>query len=138
MPRAANGLRVSAVTRGLQHPRWLCVLPTGDIPVAESEAPAKPDDRKGVRGKVQKIAQTRSGSGAADDVGNTVWRLLDFAVLANYARRCSREGSGHGGDDVRDSSWSDPIFRPLDIDTQQSESFVFRALRIVGTLLDMP
>ena len=63
MPRAAQGLTVSAVARGLQHPRWLYVLPNGDILVAESEAPPKPDDGKGLRGKIQKHEQKRAGSG---------------------------------------------------------------------------
>ena len=62
-PRAAQGLQVSAVARGLQHPRWLYVLPNGDILVAESEAPPKPDDAKGIRGKIQKIVQKHAGSG---------------------------------------------------------------------------
>jgi glucose/arabinose dehydrogenase len=63
-PHAAQGLNVAAVARGLQHPRWLYVLPNGDILVAESEAPPKPEDAKGIRGKVQKIVQKRAGSGA--------------------------------------------------------------------------
>ena len=63
MPRAAEGLVVSAVARGLQHPRWLYVLPNGDILVAESEAPSKPDDAKGIRGAAQKLEQKRAGSG---------------------------------------------------------------------------
>jgi len=63
MPKAAKGLKVSAVARGLKHPRWLYVLPNGDILVAESEAPPKPDDSKGVRGTVQKLAMKRAGSG---------------------------------------------------------------------------
>jgi glucose/arabinose dehydrogenase len=65
MPRAGQGLKVAALARGLQHPRWLYVLPNGDILVAESEAPPKPDDGKGVRGKIQKHEQRRAGSGDA-------------------------------------------------------------------------
>jgi glucose/arabinose dehydrogenase len=63
MPRAAVGTRVSAVARGLRHPRWLYVLPNGDILVAESDTPPKPDDAKGIRGKVQKAVQKHAGSG---------------------------------------------------------------------------
>jgi len=40
-------------------------LPNGDILVAESEAPPKPDDAKGIRGKVQIFVQKRAGSGTA-------------------------------------------------------------------------
>jgi glucose/arabinose dehydrogenase len=64
-PRAISGLTVAAVARGLQHPRWLYVLPNGDILVAESEAPAKPADSKGLSGKIHKLAMKRAGSGAA-------------------------------------------------------------------------
>jgi glucose/arabinose dehydrogenase len=78
MPRAATGLRVSAVARGLRHPRWLYVLPNGDILVAESEAPPKPDDGKGVRGKVQKMVQKRAGSGAAPSA-NRITLLRDVS-----------------------------------------------------------
>jgi glucose/arabinose dehydrogenase len=38
-PRAASGLSVEAWAAGLNHPRWLYVLPNGDVLVAESNAP---------------------------------------------------------------------------------------------------
>jgi glucose/arabinose dehydrogenase len=63
MPHAASGTHVSAVARGLHHPRWLYVLPNGDILVAESDTPPKPDDARGIRGKVQKLVQKHAGSG---------------------------------------------------------------------------
>src|SRR3954470_17360589 len=43
-PRAAEGLVVGAFARGLDHPRWLYVLPNGDILVAETNGPHRPDD----------------------------------------------------------------------------------------------
>jgi glucose/arabinose dehydrogenase len=64
MPHAAKGTAVVALARGLSHPRWLYVLPNGDVLVAETEAPPKPDDSKGVRGEIQKLAMKRAGSGA--------------------------------------------------------------------------
>src|ERR1700692_1382523 len=54
-PQSAEGTTVAVYAGTLQHPRWLYVLPNGDVLVAESEAPAKPDDGKGVRGKLQKL-----------------------------------------------------------------------------------
>jgi glucose/arabinose dehydrogenase len=42
-PTAAPGLAVSAYATGLLHPRWLHVLPNGDVVVAESDAPAAAD-----------------------------------------------------------------------------------------------
>src|SRR5580704_15339721 len=41
IPTAAPGLRVNAFATGLQHPRWIYVLPNGDVLVAESNAPAE-------------------------------------------------------------------------------------------------
>ncbi len=40
-PKAAAGLQVAAFADGLDHPRWLHVLPNGDVLVAETNAPPK-------------------------------------------------------------------------------------------------
>ncbi len=42
MPQPMTGLRVTALATGLDHPRWLQVLPNGDVLVAESNKPATP------------------------------------------------------------------------------------------------
>src|SRR5689334_22537356 len=39
MPTPADGFAVTAFARGLDHPRWLLVLPDGDVLVAETDAP---------------------------------------------------------------------------------------------------
>ena len=39
MPTPADGLAVNAFMRGLDHPRWIYVLPNGDVLVAETNAP---------------------------------------------------------------------------------------------------
>ena len=39
MPSPAGGLEINAFVSGLDHPRWLYVLPNGDVLVAESNAP---------------------------------------------------------------------------------------------------
>ena len=41
-PQAAAGLAVKPFAEGLDHPRWLAVLPDGDVLVAETNAPPKP------------------------------------------------------------------------------------------------
>lgn len=46
-PIPAQGLAVTAFARGLDHPRWLYVLPNGDVLVAETNAPPKPEDAPG-------------------------------------------------------------------------------------------
>ncbi len=45
-PTAANGMQVKAFATGLEHPRWLYVLPNGDVLVAESNRPPTPDEPK--------------------------------------------------------------------------------------------
>ncbi len=62
-PIAAAGMRVEAFARGLSHPRWLYVLPNGDVLVAESNAPPKPGDNKGLKGKVMKSLMKSAGAG---------------------------------------------------------------------------
>jgi glucose/arabinose dehydrogenase len=62
-PTPAAGLSVTRFADGLQHPRWLCVLPNGDVLVAETDAPPKPDDGKGIRGAVMKWFMKKAGSG---------------------------------------------------------------------------
>lgn len=74
-PRAAPGLAVSAFARGLEHPRWLYVLPNGDVLVAETNAPPKPEDSPGVRGWVMKRVMKKAGAGPAS--ANRVTLLRD-------------------------------------------------------------
>jgi glucose/arabinose dehydrogenase len=62
-PVAAPGLAVAAYASGLDHPRWLYVLPNGDVLVAETNAPAKPEDGKGVKGFVMRQMMKRAGAG---------------------------------------------------------------------------
>jgi glucose/arabinose dehydrogenase len=62
-PHAAEGLRVEAFARRLDHPRWLYVLPNGDVLVAETNAPRRPDDARGIRGFFFKLFQAQAGGG---------------------------------------------------------------------------
>ena len=61
-PTAAEGLAVTAYATGLEHPRWLYVLPNGDVLVAETNAPPKPQDGRNVRGWVQRHVMKRAGA----------------------------------------------------------------------------
>jgi glucose/arabinose dehydrogenase len=74
-PLAAAGLSVSAYATGLEHPRWLYVLPNGDVLVAETNAPPKPEDGKGIRGFFMKRVMKRAG--AAVPSANRVTLLRD-------------------------------------------------------------
>ena len=60
-PEACAGLQVRAFAQGLKHPRWMLVLPNGDVLVAEAASePAKTGWSP--RAIVQSWAQRRSGS----------------------------------------------------------------------------
>ncbi|MFL5545383.1 MAG: PQQ-dependent sugar dehydrogenase [Gemmatimonadaceae bacterium] len=60
-PVAAEGLAVRAFARGLNHPRWLYVLPNGDVLVAETNAPKRPDDGRGIKGFFFRFFQSQAG-----------------------------------------------------------------------------
>ena len=62
-PKAAAGLAVNAFATGLDHPRWLYVLPNGDVLVAETNAPPQPEDNKGLKGWLMKRVMKRAGAG---------------------------------------------------------------------------
>jgi glucose/arabinose dehydrogenase len=74
-PTPASGLSVTAFADGLEHPRWLHVLPNGDVLVAETNAPPKPDDSKGLRGWIMKMAQ--KAAGATPPSANRITLLRD-------------------------------------------------------------
>ena len=60
-PVAAPGLAVAPFAQGLDHPRWLYVLPNGDVLVAETNAPARPKEGKGIRGFFFKMFSKKAG-----------------------------------------------------------------------------
>ena len=62
-PQAAPGLHVVAFAAQLDHPRWLLALPNGDVLVAETNAPPKPDDSRGIVGFVTDLVMKRAGAG---------------------------------------------------------------------------
>lgn len=62
MPTPGEGLEVVAFADGLDHPRWLHVLPNGDVLVAESSAPPEPEDSGGIRGWVMGYLMEEAGS----------------------------------------------------------------------------
>lgn len=62
-PLSASGTAVTAFAKDLDHPRWLYVLPNGDVLVAESNAPPKPEDGKGIRGWAIGLVMKKTGAG---------------------------------------------------------------------------
>ncbi len=63
-PTPAQGIAVKAFATGLDHPRWLYVLPNGDVLVAETNAPQRPlrDELLGLKGKVMGLFMKRAGA----------------------------------------------------------------------------
>ncbi len=62
-PKAISGTAVSSFASGLNHPRWLTVLPNGDVLVAETNAPPKPKSESSLKGWVMKMVMKRAGAG---------------------------------------------------------------------------
>jgi glucose/arabinose dehydrogenase len=74
-PIASAGSAVHAFADKLEHPRWLYVLPNGDVLVAETAAPPQPEDRKGIRGWI--IAQVMKRAGSGEPSANRITLLRD-------------------------------------------------------------
>lgn len=95
-PQAATGFEVNAFARGLDHPRWLYVLPNGDVLVAESNTPAESHGEGGLKGWVMKRVMKRAGAGVPSP---------DRIVLL-------RDSNGDGVADVR-SVFLDHLHSPF-------------------------
>jgi len=82
-PTAADGLTVRAFARGLDHPRWIYVLPNGDVLVAETNAPQRPDDGKGIKGFFFKFFQRKAGGAVPSANRITLLRDTDGDGIAD-------------------------------------------------------
>ena len=76
-PKPAAGLAVTPFATGLDHPRALLVLPNGDVLVAESNAPERPDDGTGIKGMIMRAVQKRAGAGVPSANRITLLRDAD-------------------------------------------------------------
>jgi glucose/arabinose dehydrogenase len=76
-PRPAPGLAVQAFASGLEHPRWLHVLPNGDVLVAETNAPERPVENKGLRAKIMGAVMKRAGAATPSANRISLWRDAD-------------------------------------------------------------
>jgi glucose/arabinose dehydrogenase len=84
-PTAAPGLQVTAFAQGLDHPRWLYVLPNGDVLVAETNAPVRPDDGRGLKGWIMRRVMKKAGAGVAS--ADRITLLRPTADRARVAAR---------------------------------------------------
>ena len=83
-PQAATATRVAAFASGLDHPRWLYVLPNGDVLVAETNAPPKPDDGLGLKGWVMGLVMKRAGAAVPSANRITLLRDTDGDGVADF------------------------------------------------------
>jgi glucose/arabinose dehydrogenase len=81
-PSAAAGLAVNAFATGLDHPRWLFVLPNGDVLVAETNAPPRPEGRSGIKAWIMKLMKKRAGAGTPSANRITLLRDADGDGIA--------------------------------------------------------
>ncbi|WP_426944537.1 PQQ-dependent sugar dehydrogenase [Pseudomonas oryzihabitans] len=75
-PTAAPGTQVQAFARGLDHPRWLYVLPNGDVLVAESNAP-KREGFPGIKNWIAGLFMKKAGAGVPSADRITLLRDAD-------------------------------------------------------------
>ena len=82
-PQAAAGTRVVTFATGLDHPRWMLVLPNGDVLVAETNAPAKPQEVKTIKTWVMGLVKQRAGAGVPSANRITLLRDSDGDGVAD-------------------------------------------------------
>ncbi len=83
-PQSAPGFEVNAFALDLAHPRWLHVLPNGDVLVAETAAPPQPELGGGIRGWAMKKMMERAGSAVPSADRITLLRDADGDGVAEY------------------------------------------------------
>jgi glucose/arabinose dehydrogenase len=76
-PVAAQGLTANAFATGLDHPRWLYVLPNGDVLVAETNAPRREEEESGIIGWIEGLVMDRAGAGTRSANRITLLRDAD-------------------------------------------------------------
>jgi len=76
MPSPAAGLQIVPFAAGLDHPRWVHVLPNGDVLVAESNAPPK-EPQGDIKSWAMKLVMGRAGAGVPSANRITLLRDAD-------------------------------------------------------------
>jgi glucose/arabinose dehydrogenase len=81
-PTAAAGLKVTRFAEDLDHPRWLYVLPNGDVLVAETNRPPQKPEPKGIRAWFMKYFFKRAGASVPSANRITLLRDADGDGIA--------------------------------------------------------
>ena len=116
LPIAAPGLRVNAFATGFSHPRWLYVLPNGDVLVAESAAPPKPESDTSPSLKKFFMGKAMKKAGSAVDSANRITLL--------------RDADGDGVAEVR-TAFLENLFSPFGMALVGGDFFVANADAVV-------
>lgn len=113
-PKPAPGLTVTAFASGLDHPRWLYVLPNGDVLVAQTNAPPKPGEQRGLRNWFMKRTMKKAGAGVPS--ANRITLL--------------RDADGDGVAEVREEFLSD-LYSPFGMALVRDQLYIANADAIV-------
>ncbi|MEO7403718.1 MAG: sorbosone dehydrogenase family protein, partial [Burkholderiales bacterium] len=81
-PVTADGTSVVRFAEGLDHPRWLYVLPNGDVLIAETNAPPRPDEQRGIKAKIMMLVMKKAGAGTPSANRITLLRDADGDGIA--------------------------------------------------------
>ena len=111
-PRAAQGFEVDAFASGLDHPRWIYVLPNGDVLVAETNKP--PKEAEGLKSWAMQQVQKVAGAGVPS--ANRITLL--------------RDADGDGSPETR-SVFLRNLFSPFGMALVGSEFYVANADAVV-------
>lgn len=83
-PTPAAETKVNVFAKDLQHPRWLYLLPNGDVLVAETNAPPRSEDSKGLRGWFTGLFMKKAGSSGESANRITLLRDTDNDGVADF------------------------------------------------------
>lgn len=114
-PQAAPGLNVVEFAADLDHPRWLHVLPNGDVLVAETNAPPRPEEGGGIKGFFMKRAMKKAGAAAPS--ANRITLL--------------RDSDGDGGAETR-SIFLSNLYSPFGMALVEDRLYVANADGVVS------
>jgi glucose/arabinose dehydrogenase len=84
MPTPAAGLGVTAFATDLDHPRWVAVLPNGDVLAVESNKPQSSGGFSGVKGWIAKKMMNYAGAGTSSADRITLLRDADGDGVAEF------------------------------------------------------
>lgn len=82
-PTPAPGFLVNAFAENLDHPRWIYVLPNGDVLVAETNAPPRPENGRGIKGWFMARFMKRAGGSVRSANRITLLRDTDHDGIAD-------------------------------------------------------